>query len=199
MTHSSQLPKSVIQLAQQGNSDAIAAFMNNQLKAANIKAVVRLKDGCLQILLEANKVLSKPQCLAFVAQVVTRLQLRSRTSIKTIAIYGRRTGESSLLWQHKQLMTAPKAATQVSQAQPLTPISVGERAAIQSSDSQTVDEFMTIESLAIAFGEWEQSPRSQQGGQSTQAVQDKARIATLKQAQSAAMDITIDTGFAYFN
>ena len=199
MTHSSQLPKSVIQLAQQGNPNAIAAFMNSKLEAAHIKAVVRLKDECLQILLEANKVLNKPQCLAFVAQVVTRLQLRSRTSIKAIAVYGRRSGESNLLWQHKQLLTAPRTATKVSPVQPLTQTPAGERAAIQSSNSQPVDEFMTIESLAIAFSEWEQNHHSQQGGQSTQAVQDKPRITTLKQAQSAATDITVDAVFAYFN
>jgi hypothetical protein len=189
MSLPSQLPQSVIQSAQQGDPQAIAAFMSSKLESLEIKVVVKVQEGCLQVLLVSEKPLNKSQCVSFVAQAVTRLQLRAKTSIRALAVYGKKTGASNLLWQHKALLTQPapakpeKSLTQKLSAQTLP----GEtkKPAITPSHLPESDEVMTIETLATAFAQWEKSQSNEQRDCSEQ-VSYKPQITSLRQAQDLA-------------
>ena len=90
---------SPLELAQQGNVEAIAALMNRSLQPKGI-TVVRsaLKDSCLQILLESAQVPNQQALVAFVEQGLTRL---GAASIKQVKLYGRQTGEEFPAWSQE--------------------------------------------------------------------------------------------------
>ena len=45
----------LLELAQKGDSNAIAALMNQTLQPKGISAMVKQKDGCLQVLLKSEQ------------------------------------------------------------------------------------------------------------------------------------------------
>lgn len=51
--------QNILELAKQGDAKAIASLLNRQLQPKGITATAALKDGCLQVMLEAVEVPSQ--------------------------------------------------------------------------------------------------------------------------------------------
>lgn len=86
----------LLELAKQGDARAIAALMNRQLQPKGIIAKVALKDGCLQVILEATQVPTDQQSLIdFIRKGILGL---GNESIQRIKVYGRKAGEEFPDW-----------------------------------------------------------------------------------------------------
>lgn len=105
----------VLQLAQQGNPQAIAMCMNYKLKPFGITAQARVQTGCLHILLESDKSLNKEKLTSFIVQFVFRLHLASHTSIKALVVYGKKTDTNKLLWKQQKLLPRQESTVAMSQ------------------------------------------------------------------------------------
>jgi hypothetical protein len=84
--------------AQKGNIKAIATLMNRSFQRRGVTASVRLKEDCLQILLESVKV---PDQAAYVSMVLTGIQNLAIANINTLEIYGKETSSEIPSWSHK--------------------------------------------------------------------------------------------------
>ncbi len=74
----------ILELARQGDVQAIASLINRQLQPKGITAKVVLKDGCLQIMLESSEVPAQQPLVAFVRKGITGL---GATSIERVKVY----------------------------------------------------------------------------------------------------------------
>jgi hypothetical protein len=89
----------LLELAKQGDARAIAALMNRQLQPKGITAKVSLKDGCLQVMLEAPQIPPDQQALSsFIHKGILGL---GSSSIQQIKVYGRQTGEEFPGWMEE--------------------------------------------------------------------------------------------------
>jgi len=84
------------ELLKQGDPKAIASSINRTLKPKGINADVTRDNGCLHIILEADKVPDQMVLVDFIRTGMTKLGLES---IHTVKVYGRRTGEGSPAWE----------------------------------------------------------------------------------------------------
>jgi len=87
--------KSLLELAKQGDPEAIATLINQTLRTKGILADISLKHHCLQVLLEADQVPDERLLVPFVHRGVLRLGTHS---IHRIKIYARQAGESFFAW-----------------------------------------------------------------------------------------------------
>jgi hypothetical protein len=84
-----------LQLAKQGNPNAIAALINRSLHAHGITAKVIRKDDCLRVLLKSNKVPDQNNSSNFIRNGILKLEL---SEINTLQVFGRQTGEQVPAW-----------------------------------------------------------------------------------------------------
>jgi hypothetical protein len=84
-----------LQLAKQGNPNAIAALINRSLNSQGITAKVIRKDDCLRVLLESNEVPKQNNLSAFIHNGVLKLEI---PEINTLQVFGRQTGEQVPAW-----------------------------------------------------------------------------------------------------
>ncbi len=85
----------LLELAKQGDAQAIASVINYLLKAKGITSKVILKDGCLQVMLESFQVPEQESSVTFIRKLIIKLEA---TPIKSIKIYGKRKGQTSVAW-----------------------------------------------------------------------------------------------------
>lgn len=88
----------LLELAKQGNAQAIATLMNRQLQPKGITVKAALKDGCLQIMLESAQVPNQQALVEFIRKGITSL---GAESIKSVKIYGRKTGGEFPSWSQE--------------------------------------------------------------------------------------------------
>ncbi|WP_049560013.1 hypothetical protein [Limnoraphis robusta] len=87
------------ELAKQGNPKAIADLMNSTLQPQGIRICKSaIKDECLQLLLESEKIKDKDKIVNFIQTKMTELSVKS---IKEIKILNRRKGSSETTWYEK--------------------------------------------------------------------------------------------------
>lgn len=96
----------LLELAQKGDSNAIAALMNQTLQPKGISAKVEQKDGYLQVLLKSEQPMAQKALVGFITQGITKLNLEA---INSIAIYARRYGQTSTDWAERIQLKAPLA------------------------------------------------------------------------------------------
>ncbi|UNU22613.1 hypothetical protein [Microcoleus vaginatus] len=84
------------ELLKHGDPKAIASSINRTLNPKGINADVTRDNGCLHIILEADKVPDQMVLVDFIRTGMTKLGLES---IHTVKVYGRRTGEGSPAWE----------------------------------------------------------------------------------------------------
>lgn len=106
----------LLELAKQGDAEAIASLMNRQLQPKGITAKVALKDACLQVMLESAQVPNQQALLAFVRKGITGL---GAASIERVKVYGRKTGEEFPAWSEKIEVEFKKTLTSTSIKQSL--------------------------------------------------------------------------------
>ena len=88
----------LLELAKQGDVQAIASLMNHQLQPKGISAKVILQEACLQVMLESTQVLNQQALVTFVHKGITKL---GAASIERVKIYGRKTGENLPNWSQE--------------------------------------------------------------------------------------------------
>ncbi|WP_392535614.1 hypothetical protein [Nostoc sp. C117] len=85
----------LLELAKQGDTQAIASVINYLLQPKGITAKVSLQDGCLQIMLESFQVPEQELSVTFIHKLIIKLQA---TRIKSVKIYGKKAGQTSVAW-----------------------------------------------------------------------------------------------------
>jgi Domain of Unknown Function with PDB structure (DUF3862) len=98
-----------LQLAKQGNPNAIAALINRSLNSQGITAKVIRKDDCLRILLESNEVPNQNNLSEFIRNGIVKLRI---SEINTLQVFGRQAGEQVPAWsQTINLKVSPSYST----------------------------------------------------------------------------------------
>lgn len=87
-----------LELAKQGDIQAIAFLMNRSLKPKGITAKTALKDDCLQVMVEATEVPDQQTLTSFVHKGVVSLGV---PSIRKMRIYGRKIGDKFPVWSQE--------------------------------------------------------------------------------------------------
>lgn len=90
--------QNLLQLAKQGNADAISTLINRHLQAKGITAKAVLKDECLQVMLEATQPPSQKVLVPFLQKGITSLGCEI---IRKVKVYGRQSGESFPGWHEE--------------------------------------------------------------------------------------------------
>lgn len=85
----------LLELAKQGEPNAIARLINRSTQSKGITAKAVLKSGCLQLMLESSEGPDKQVWSTFIRTGLIDLEAQS---IERVKIYGRRTGEKSPAW-----------------------------------------------------------------------------------------------------
>ncbi|MEG4318861.1 MULTISPECIES: SHOCT domain-containing protein [unclassified Microcoleus] len=88
----------ILELAKQGDAKAIALLLNRQLQAKGITAAASLKDGCLQVMLEAPEAPSQQVLAPWVSKSIAGL---GAASIEKVKVYGRQTGAKVPAWSQE--------------------------------------------------------------------------------------------------
>ena len=88
----------ILGLAKQGDVDAIAALLNQELKPQGFTATVGRKQDCLYISLEAEQV---PEKLTLVSLIREQLNSWHLQSLSKVKLYGRKIGQSLPVWQEE--------------------------------------------------------------------------------------------------
>ena len=89
--------QNILELAKQGNPNAIATLVEKALNKKGITAKAGLENNCLHLLLEAPQLLDPQACIRVIEKGMQRLQ---PASIEAIAVYGRRLGHKLPDWTH---------------------------------------------------------------------------------------------------
>lgn len=95
----------ILELAKQGDAKAIALLLNRQLQPKGITATAALKDGCLQVMLEAVEVPSQQVLAAYMSKSIAGL---GAASIEKVKVYGRQTGTKVPAWNQEFEMAGQK-------------------------------------------------------------------------------------------
>jgi hypothetical protein len=99
----------LVELAKQGDAQAIAALMNHHLQPKGIYAKTASQDGCLYIKLEGDQ-LPRQAVTTFIRKGMTGL---AASSIERVKVYGQRTGDWLPAWSEEfQLPNPPIAGEQ---------------------------------------------------------------------------------------
>ncbi len=106
--------QNILQLAKQGNPNAIATLIEKALSKKGITAKAGLENNCLHLLLEAPQLLEPQACIRVIEKGMQRLQ---PASIEAIAVYGRRLGHRLPDWTrpvHFEKPTPPRTEISIS-------------------------------------------------------------------------------------
>ncbi|WP_375503344.1 hypothetical protein [uncultured Nostoc sp.] len=85
----------ILELAKQGDVQAIASLMNRHLHPKGINAQVAFQDTCLEVILESPQVLNQQILVAFIRKGLTAL---GSASIEIVKVYGQQTGQEFPAW-----------------------------------------------------------------------------------------------------
>ncbi|GAB4243543.1 MAG: hypothetical protein Kow00121_68760 [Elainellaceae cyanobacterium] len=96
---------SLLSLAKQGNSQAIAALINQQLQPQGITAKTALKGKHLQILLIADQVPKQSSLVHFIHGGITKLAC---PSIEWVKVYGLQKGDQTPVWSQVLAIASPE-------------------------------------------------------------------------------------------
>jgi len=87
-----------LELAKQGNEQAIAFLINRSLISKGITAKTALNNGCLQVMLEAAPIPDKQTLAPFIYRGVKGLGV---ASVQKLKVYGRQAGETRPAWSQE--------------------------------------------------------------------------------------------------
>lgn len=88
----------VLELAKQGNPQAIASLMNLALQSKGAIAKATLNNGCLHIILDSEQPLSQQTIVNFVRSGLTNLAAKP---IQSVEIYARKVGQEEPVWTER--------------------------------------------------------------------------------------------------
>jgi YVTN family beta-propeller protein len=129
----------LLQLAQEGDANAIAALMNTSLQVIGVSARAVLRDGDLHVLLESERALAPSPAIEFIRRGLIRLGLEWITST---VIYSRILGQSVPNWVQQFSLKTPDleinpfvldSTTVINSAAPLEPEAPVESATLEAA------------------------------------------------------------------
>ncbi|MEH2421437.1 MAG: hypothetical protein V7K48_11080 [Nostoc sp.] len=85
----------ILELAKQGDTQAIAFLMNRHLHPKGITAKVAFKDASLEVILESAEVPNQQILVAFIRKGLTAL---GAASVEIVKVYGQQTGKEFPAW-----------------------------------------------------------------------------------------------------
>ncbi|MFQ4137618.1 hypothetical protein PGN35_014975 [Nodosilinea sp. PGN35] len=97
-------PPTVLQLARQGDPEAIAALMNRHLESQGITAHVVQHDSTLQVNLEAAQIPNQADLVAYVKKGITGLEL---AAIQQLTVSGKQQGADASAWSEDLMLQDP--------------------------------------------------------------------------------------------
>jgi uncharacterized protein (DUF697 family) len=89
------------ELAKQGDTNAIATLLNRSFEPKGALAKAAIKNGSLNIIVEAAETPHKQEAVAIIRNVITPLQLQA---IDAVTVYGRQPGDDIPDWHQKFLL-----------------------------------------------------------------------------------------------
>jgi len=98
----------LLQLAQAGDAEAIAALMNASLQAIGVSARAVFRDGNLHVLLESERLLAPTPSIEFIRRGLSRLGL---AWLSSAIVYSRLVGQTSPIWVERIPLNPPVLAT----------------------------------------------------------------------------------------
>ncbi|AFY38336.1 hypothetical protein Lepto7376_2034 [[Leptolyngbya] sp. PCC 7376] len=84
-----------LELARNGEAQAIATLINRNLHPKGIFAIVKYELGYLQICLEGQEMMRRASLMRFIREGLKRLDVNG---VRLVRVYGRRKGESFFCW-----------------------------------------------------------------------------------------------------
>lgn len=97
--------QNLLELARQGNPQAISAFLGRMLQPKGITAKTVVQDDRLHLLLESSQALDQTLLVPFVHQAISRL---GATRFKSLTIYGKQRNQQGQPWSHVINLTEPE-------------------------------------------------------------------------------------------
>lgn len=97
-----------IELAKQGEPNAISTLINRNLQPKGITAKVIRKDDCLRVMLEANEVPNQNSLVGFIQNGILKLGV---TGITTVEVFGRQVGDDVPAWSQSISLKAKELVT----------------------------------------------------------------------------------------
>ncbi|MEH2084602.1 MAG: hypothetical protein V7K89_32920 [Nostoc sp.] len=88
----------ILELAKQGDAEAIASLMNRHLYPKGIAAKVTFQDTCLEVMLESAEVPNQQILVAFIRKGLTALEA---ASVEIVRVYGQQTGKEFPAWSQE--------------------------------------------------------------------------------------------------
>ncbi|MBF2000744.1 MAG: hypothetical protein IGS38_08520 [Synechococcales cyanobacterium M58_A2018_015] len=98
----------LLELAKQGDPQAIAALMNQSLQSKGMMATVERQGDELEVILEAERVPNRQALTAFVQQGIHNLGMQS---IRSIRILGQQIGAGSPAWMQELIIDSAATGT----------------------------------------------------------------------------------------
>lgn len=93
----------LLELAKQGDEQAIASVMNHLLKDKGITAKAVRKDDCLMVILESAQAPEQTSSVEFIHKLMMKLGIES---IKSVRVYGKQAGQPSSAWMKTLNLTS---------------------------------------------------------------------------------------------
>jgi Tfp pilus assembly protein PilE len=87
-----------LELAKQGDAEAIASLMNRQLQPKGITAKATINSSCLQVMLASEETPNQQLLVEFIRKGLTGLGI---TAIERVEIFGKKVGEDFPAWSQK--------------------------------------------------------------------------------------------------
>jgi hypothetical protein len=93
----------ILELAKQGDEEAIASVMNHLLKDKGIAAKAVQKDDCLMVILVSDQAPEQTSSVEFIHKLMMKLEVES---IKSVKVYGKQAGQPSSAWMKTLNLTS---------------------------------------------------------------------------------------------
>lgn len=100
----------LLELAKQGEPNAIAALMNAVLSPKGITAQAGIEEGCLCISLESQKPLNQETLVTFIQKGLLEL---GNDSIRFVRAQGKRVGDEAFAWTREFSLRSSESSSQV--------------------------------------------------------------------------------------
>ncbi|GAP95260.1 type IV pilin-like G/H family protein [Leptolyngbya sp. NIES-2104] len=135
----------LLELAKQGEPNAIAALMNAVLSPKGITAHAGMDEDCLCIFLESQKPLNQETLVAFIQKGLLEL---GNDSIRSVRAQGKRIGEEGVAWTREFTVRSTEPTSRVAT---LTP-----PAEIEAHEEEIVEEHLEeeVEEEPLSFRGW---------------------------------------------
>ena len=98
--------QSPLELAKQGNPNAIAVLINRNVKPKGITAKVSRKDDCLRVMLESNQVPNQDNLSEFIRNAILKLGI---AELNTLQVLGRQVGDQAPAWSQTINLKMPSS------------------------------------------------------------------------------------------